>query len=166
VSDKAHNANQFISNSRSQWSNLVHLARETPPNQRDNAAVNLARAAGVGKSTLKRKLEAIHMAQAAGLPDEQLIQMGQAAVIGKFVKDKSAARDDEQVVLKWLVSPQIRDDVHRLFWNIGKTLGRKTSEELWDFILGVFLDLGPEEIHHLAGNGEMKRKHKCGSRQQ
>lgn len=151
-------ANRFVTNARGQWEQLVSVARTTPPRSRTQVAKTLAEAAGVGKSTLARKLEALHMAMNAGLTDEELVERGQRWVMAKFVTDKRKERDDAQVVLKWSVNPQTRDDAHALFWRIGKILGRRTSEELWDFLIAVFADTSDAEILHLAGEPSAEKR--------
>jgi len=142
----------FVSNSRSQWSNLVHLARKVSPAGRDDLARTLATAAGVGKSTLARKLRAIHEAMKAGLNDDKLIEMGQSAVMAKFVKDKRAERSDEQVVLKWLVAPDLKLVVQEEVWRIAQVLGLKTSDEFWEWMHSVMVGWSEAEILHFAGN--------------
>jgi len=149
--DIEQNANQFVANAKGQWTELVKLARNTTPRNRAQAARSLAEAAGVGKSTLLRKLEALHAAMAAGLEDEELIAKGQRWTLAKFIADKRNGRDDEQVVLKWLVSPENRDAAHENFWRIGKILSFTTSDQLWAFLNSQMEQWSDEEIKHAAG---------------
>lgn len=147
----------FVTSSRSQWTTLVKLARKVSAAGRDNLASTLATAAGVGRSTLRRKLEAIHMAMKTGLSDERLIEMGQKKVMADFVNGKRAARDDEQVILKWMVAPGLKYAVQEEVWRIAQILGLKTSDEWWSFFHSVMVSWTKEEILHLAGEGNANR---------
>ena len=144
----------FVSNSRSQWAHLVRLARTVSPAGRDDLARTLAHAAGVGKTTLARKLRAIHEAMKAGLNDDKLIEMGQSAVMAKFVKDKRAERSEDQVVMKWMVASDLKYAVQEEVWRIAQILGLKTSDELWTFLHSVLVGWSTEEIKHLAGEAK------------
>lgn len=139
-------ANAFVSNAKAQWVSLVKTARSIKPKERDDAARSLSIAAGVGKSTLKRKLEALHMAMNNGLSDEKLIEMGQRAVMAKFIQDKRAARTDEQVVLKWLVAPDIRDHAVANSVRVGRLLGFTTSNQYWAWLNAQIENSSDEEI--------------------
>jgi len=151
----------FVSNSRSQWAALVGLARKVSPAGRDDLARTLATAAGVGKSTLARKLRAIHEAMKAGLNDDKLIEMGQSAVMAKFVKDKRAERTEDQVVLKWMIASDLRRAVQEEVWRVAQVLGLKTSDEFWSFLHSVMVAWTKEEILHLAGEGQLPKKAKA-----
>jgi hypothetical protein len=145
-------ANAFVANSRGQWKMLVKLARATPPRNRMQAASTLSQAAGVGKSTLARKLEAIHLAQNAGVTDEDLIERGQRWTLAKFVTDKKNGRQDAQVCLKWLVAPEIRDAAHENVVRVGKVLGFTTSNQFWQWWNSQIELTSDEELRHSAGS--------------
>lgn len=144
-------ANQFVSNAKAQWVSLVKTARSIKPKERDEAARQLSIAAGVGKSTLKRKLEALHMAMNQGLEDAELIAMGQRAVMARFVSDKRNGRQDTQVCLKWLVSPEIRDAAVANSVRVGRLLGFTTSNEYWMWHNAMIETSSDEEILHSGG---------------
>jgi hypothetical protein len=153
-------ANQFVSNARGQWEQLVRVARATTPKGRIGVARTLAEAAGVGVSTLRRKLEALHMAMNSGLTDDELIKRGQRWVMARFVSEKKNGRTDEQVVLKWLVSPELRDAAHENFVRIGKLLNMTTSNEVWTFLISQMTVWTDAEILHAAGElSAEKRSH-------
>jgi hypothetical protein len=154
VTDLEKNANAFITNAKGQWEMLVKLARATSPRSRGAAAATLAQAAGVGKSTLLRKLEAIHTAQNQGITDEKLIEMGQRAVLAKFVTDKRNGRQDEQVVLKWLVAPENRNAAHENAVRVAKLLHFTTSDEYWNWLNAQISGSTDEEILHSGGEGQ------------
>jgi hypothetical protein len=158
MTEHERHANEFIGMARAQWEQLVKTARGTHPRDRIQAARTLAYAAGVGKSTLQRKLEAIHAAMKEGYSDEKLIEMGQRAVMAKFVIDKRSGRQDEQVCLKWMVAPELRDGAHEAFYRIGKLLGMTTSNEVWSFLLAQMTVWTDEEILHAAGEGHRAQK--------
>lgn len=144
-------ANRFVSSSKGQWSELVRVARSTPPRARTQVARTLAEAAGVGKSTLARKLEALHMAMNSGLTDEELIQRGQRWCLAKFVTDKRNGRQDEQVVLKWMVSPELRDAAIANSVRVAKILHFTTSNEYWSWLNAQVELATDEELKHAAG---------------
>jgi AcrR family transcriptional regulator len=154
MTESERRANAFVSNAKAQWKELVCVARGAKPQDRKTTARALAEAAGVGKSTLERKLLALHLAMQEGMTDDELIERGQRWVLAKYVNDKRNGRQDKQAVLKWLVNPETRDDVQELFARLGRVLKRHTSEELFDFLLAVFADVSDEEILHLAGEGQ------------
>jgi hypothetical protein len=158
MSSIERNAQAFVSNARAQWKELVAVARATSPKNRQQAAAALSQAAGVGKSTLLRKLEAIHAAQQSGTTDERLIELGQARVLATFVKAKREARDDAQVSLRWMVAPELRDGAVEQFYRIGKLLGMTTSNEVWTFMLSQMVQWSDEEILHSAGEGHRVAK--------
>lgn len=149
--DLEKRANEFVLNARAQWRDLVIVARAIRPDQRSDAARSLSQAAGVGKTTLLRKLEALHLAMKDGLADTALIEMGQAKVLGKYVRDKKNGRQDEQVTLKWMVAPELRDGVHEQFHRIAKLLNMTTSNEVWTFVLSQLSQASDEELRHAAG---------------
>jgi hypothetical protein len=151
-------ANKFINSARGQWESLVQIAVTTPANRRKETAVVLANASFVGKSNLERKLEAIHLALAAGVSVSEVIDRGQRWTIAKFVTDKRNGREDKQVVLKWLVSPQIREDAQALFNRFGELLNLRTPDERWSYILGVFADATDLELLHQSGDGDRAKK--------
>lgn len=144
-------ANAFVSNAKAQWVSLVKTARSIAPKERENAARSLSIAAGVGKSTLKRKLEALHMAMNQGLEDAELIAMGQRAVMARFVTDKRNGRQDTQVCLKWLVSPELRDAAVANSVRVGRILGFTTSNEYWTWLNAQIELTSDEELRHSAG---------------
>jgi hypothetical protein len=144
-------ANQFVSNARGQWEQLVRVARATTPKGRIQVARTLAEAAGVGVSTLRRKLEALHMAMNAGLTDDELIKRGQRWVMAKFVTDKRNGRQDEQVVLKWLVSPELRDAAIANSVRVARVLHFTTSNEFWSWLNAQLELTTEEELRHSAG---------------
>lgn len=156
----------FVTNSRSQWAALVGLARKVSPAGRDDLARTLATAAGVGKSTLRRKIEAIHEGMKAGLTDDKLIEMGQSAVMGKFVKDKKAERTEDLVVLKWMVASDLKRAVQEEVWRIAQILGLKTSDEFWSFFHAVMVGWTKEEIEHLAGEAKWPKETSSGTSKQ
>jgi len=153
-------ANSFVTNARGQWEQLVRVARSTPPRSRTQVARTLAEAAGVGKSTLCRKLEALHMAMNSGLTDDELIKRGQRWVMAKFVTDKRNGRQDEQVVLKWLVSPELRDAAIANSVRVARLLKFTTSNEYWSWANAQIELATDEEILHSAGaiNAQDKRR--------
>ena len=153
-------ANRFVLSAKGQWSELVRVARATPPRSRVQVARTLAEAAGVGKSTLARKLEALHMAMNSGLTDDELIQRGQRWVMAKFVTDKRNGRQDAQVVLKWLVAPEIRDDAIKNSVRVGRILGFTTSNEYWTWLNAQVELATDEEIRHAAGEANAEKRSK------
>lgn len=153
-------ANQFVSNAKAQWASLVKTARSIAPRERESASRALSAAAGVGKSTLRRKLEALHMAMNAGLSDNELIERGQRWVMAKFVTDKRNGRQDEQVVLKWLVAPELREAAIVNSVRVGRLLHFTTSNEYWAWLNAQIELATDEEIRHAAGmiNAQDRRK--------
>ena len=151
-----NDANKFVDSAKEQWRALVELAILTPANHRRQQAATLASASGVGKSNLERKFEAIHEALKAGVSVSEVIDRGQRWTLAKYVSDKKNGRQDPQVVLKWLVSPQIREDAQALFTRIGDVLKLKTPDEKWSYVLGVFADSTEEELWHQAGEHHAK----------
>ncbi len=144
-------ANRFVSSAKGQWSELVRVARSTPPRARTQVARTLAEAAGVGKSTLCRKLEALHMAMNSGLTDDELIRRGQRWVMAKFVTDKRNGRQDSQVCLKWLVSPELRDAAVLNSVRVARLLKFTTSNEYWAWLNAQIELATDEELQHSAG---------------
>ena len=147
-------AASFVSNSRSQWAELVRVARRTAPRNRMDTARAMAEAAGVGKTTLARKLEAIHAAMYSGMADDQIIEMGQAKVMSKFVKAKKDERTEPLVYIKFGVSPGLREALVANLWRIGKALKVKTQEGALEFVNALLTDLDEDQIRHLAGDGK------------
>jgi hypothetical protein len=144
-------ANQFVSGSKKQWEALVCTVWEMDRRTRTESGKALAAAAGLGKSTLLRKIEAVHLAKQSGMAYAQVVDMGQRACMAKFVTDKRNGRQDEQCVLKWMVAPEIRDAANQNAWRVSKVLGFTTSNQFWQF-LNAQLELATdEELQHSAG---------------
>jgi hypothetical protein len=151
-------ANQFVESSKTQWRAIVNFAVVTPKNDRRQAAATLAAASGVGKSNLQRKFEAIHFALEAGVSKVDLIERGQRWCLAKFVTDKRNGRQDPEVVLKWAVAPQVREDAQALFNRIGSVLNLRTPNDKWEFFLSVFADVTDLELMHQAGGGNAQKQ--------
>jgi len=144
-------ANQFLTSARKQWAELVKIGVRTPPRHLQNAATILASGAGVGKSNLYRKLVAIHTAHDSGLSEDTLVEKGQRWVLAKFQNDKRAARTDSQVVLKWMVAPELRDAAIANSVRVARLLKFTTSNEYWAWLNAQIELATDEEIIHAAG---------------
>jgi hypothetical protein len=154
VTDLAATANRFISNSKGQWAELVELGAALRPRQVKPAAKKLAILAGVDKRTVERKLLAIRFGIETGCSTTALVNMGQRAVLGHYVKGKVKARTLPLVTFPHRVTQPVCDDLRALGLRIGRTLSLKTWDEVWEFVLACFSDVSDQELHHLAGNGK------------
>ena len=146
-------ATGFVNGSRSQWAELVRIARATLPRNLAQAAKVLAKQAGVGRKGVEVSLKAINRAMAEGLADAQLIEMGREKVIGRYVQGKRSERVDGLVCLTWKIAPELRDDVQREVWRIAQVLGMRTSDQFWEFMLSQMSQWTTDEIRHAAGEG-------------
>jgi hypothetical protein len=147
----ADSANAFVNGSRAQWAELVKLARGTKPRNIPDTAKLLAKHTGIGRKSIEVKLKALKQAMAAGRTDADLLALGQEKVVAEYVTVKREKRQDAQVVLKWLVSPEVKAGVIRETVRIAKVLGFRTSEEVWQFLLSQFVQWTPVELLHSAG---------------
>lgn len=158
MTDLENYAASFVSGSKGQWAALVRIARKVSPKTRDDAARVLSQAAGVGKSTLARKFESLHAAMNTGLTDEQLIEMGQRAVMAKFVKDKREKRSDKLVPFPHRLTQPVRDDLQELCLRLGRILKVRTYDECFELILSIFVDMDDDSVRHLAGLGDTRHE--------
>jgi hypothetical protein len=141
----------FVNGSRSQWAELVRIARNTLPRNLSQTAKVIAKQAGIGRKGVETRLKAINRAMAEGLGDAQLIEMGQEKVVGRYVQGKASERVDEQVPMTWKVEPRLREDVKAEVWRIAQVLGLRTSDQFWEFMLSQMTTWTKEEILHAAG---------------
>lgn len=144
-------ASKFVDQSRNQWANLVKVARKTPVHARSQTAQSLSLASGVGKSNLLRKLEAIHAAMQDGYNDDQLIKMGQAAVVGRYIKAKKDERTEPVVVMKFSVSPGLKDAFLKNLHRIAKIAKINSQEFTLEAVNSILSGLEDEELAALLG---------------
>lgn len=150
-------AGTFVTASTGQWANLVRVVFLLDPRQREETARNMALAAGVGKSNLLRKMEAIAKAREE-YTLEQIIQLGQARVMGKFVSGKKAERAEELVYLRLGMSPGLKQALLENFWRIGKVLKTRTVEHTLEFVNSLLSGLDENQLKELAGDAHAAPK--------
>lgn len=151
MTDLVKNAEDFVQGSRTQWSKLVDIALGIGPKQVDKAADRLASLAGVGRTNVKRKLEAIRFKSQQGWAAEVIKAEGQAATLSTYVKTKVKARTDPLVPFPHKLTPAVRDAFEVTCRRVGKILGLKTWDEVIEFMNSDYLTTVDEEIIHRAG---------------
>jgi transcriptional antiterminator len=140
------------------WVALVNMSFLLPEERIDGAATELAKHMGQSKDTLKRKIQSIQHAHALGHSAEDIKRDGQGAALSRFVKKSNSERYEQSTVLKWNLPGSLREVIRQDTAQMMKILNLNTSEELFDFLHSVFVDLNahPDELRHLAG--ELKGK--------
>ena len=156
MTETEKHAQAFVSNSQNGWSDLVALVRDIKPREIHQASKVLAKAAGIGHATLKRKMEAINHAMGLGKTNEEIIAAGQKKIMGAFVANQKGKRTEKLVKMTWLVSPELRDEVERGLWNVGQALRSIRNEDVWQFLASQMNTWSEEEIRHSAGEGQTK----------
>ena len=151
MTDAEQAANRYVNGSKAQWSDVVLLAAATKAENLDRAAKVLSEAAGVGKEGLKRKMLAIHYAIHAGNSPDACIALGQKAIIAQYVKGKRSERTEGLATLKWRVSPDLAEAVHREVWRIAQVLKLKTSDDFWSWLHSQMVTWNELELRHSAG---------------
>ena len=153
-SELKESADRFVANSRYQWAELVRVAMRTHPKALEMTARSLAEASGVGKSNLLRKLEAIQALVAQDYGEAQLITLGQANTMSRFVKGKKNEREEDLVYLRFAISPGLKEALLQNLWRISKVLHLRTQEHTLEFINSLLTDLDDVTIKHYAGEGK------------
>jgi hypothetical protein len=160
VTDSEKRANDFLNGARLQWSALVELVRTIPPREIEKAAKALASGAGVDHKALYRKMQAINLAMAEKMTNEEIISASQRKILGKYIQTKRAERTEPLVRMSWLVSPELKKEVERGLWNVGLALGTNRSENIWEFVGSQMNQWSEEEIKHSAGMYAQAPSHK------
>lgn len=156
MSDLAETAKQYVNGSRSRWEQLVDLTLGLQPRQLENAARRLGELAGEKPQTVLRKMKAIRYCYQAQLTAQDIKLVGQGGIIGKYVMAKTKERTLPLVSFPHRLTKPVRDDLHALVLRLGKLLGLKTYDEVFEFIIAQFI-VSDEEILHAAGEGNAQK---------
>lgn len=129
-----------------------------PEERVDGAATELSKHMGQSKDNLKRKILAILYCQSLGRSADEIKAYGQEPVLSRYIKKRNSDRYEQTTVLKWNLPGSLREVIRNDMAEIKKILGLETSEQLFDFLHSIFVDLvtHPDELRHLAG--ELKGK--------
>ncbi len=140
------------------WHALVDVAVLLPEERIDGAASELAKHMRQGKDTIKRKINAIQHCRQLGHSVEEIKGYGQEPVLSRYIKKTNSDRYEKTTVLKWNIPGSLREVIRQDVAQISKILGLVTSEQLFDFLHSIFVDLiaHPDDLKHLAG--ELKPK--------
>lgn len=151
MTDLAKNAEAYVKGKRLEWSNLVEIAIGISPKQIDRAAGRLAKLAGIGKNTVKKKIEAIRFKAAQGWDPETIKKAGQSETISAYVKMTVKARTEPLVAFPHRLTPPVRDAVQELCLRLCKVLAVKTYDEAFEFVVADYLGTDDVELIHRAG---------------
>lgn len=152
MTDLAKTAEKFVASSTEMWAKLVDIALALSPKQLEKAACRLGKLSGISPKTVRRKFDAIRLAQSQGQTAEAIKKAGQEAIVGGYVRTKHNGRTDKQVALRWMVAPELRDAAHEEAWRVAKILNFRTSNEFWQWLTAVLSTATEEEIRHSAGD--------------
>jgi hypothetical protein len=143
---------------RGSWDALVDMAVLLPEERIDGAATELSKPMRQGKDSIKRKINAILYCRQLGHSVDEIKRYGQEPVLSRYVKKTNADRYEKTTVLKWNLPGSLREVIRQDMAQISKILDLVTSEQLFDFLHSVLVDLirHPDELRHLAG--ELKGK--------
>lgn len=158
MTNLAESATCYVNGSQSRWANLVDVALALSPRQVDKGAERLAKLAGEGKVTVKKKIQAIRYAAGLDMKPAEIKTLGQKEVLAFYVRGKVKARTLPLVSFPHKVTQPVRDDLHALVLRVGKVLGLKTYDDCFEFILANYADLSDEELKHLAGEADAPPK--------
>lgn len=158
MTDLAKNAEAYVNGKRTEWANLVEIAVGINGNQLDRAAARLAKLAGIGPATVRRKIEAIRFKAAQGWDSEAIKKAGQSETISSYVKQKTRARTEALVAFPHRLTPAVRDATKDTCLRIAKVLHLKTWDDVFDFINADYATTTDAELIHRAGEGDASRK--------
>jgi len=146
-------ATSYVAEQRKAWVDLVDLTLSVDAQNLDSVAESLAKHVRTTKYNLKRKMEAIWYAHSLGNDPERIKAIGQEDILGRYAKKVNADKYEQTTVMKWNLPGSLREVIREDMAAISKILGFKTSEQLWDFIHSLFVDLknDPDSLKHLAG---------------
>lgn len=136
---------------KSEWTTLVNFALAIDAAKNGGYADLLSKKVNVGADSIKRKLEAIQYQRALGFDAEAIIATGQEKVLGAFVRSKRVKSYGDSVVMKWSVPGSLRELIQQDERRIKELLGIYTSEEFFDWLHSVFIDLTDDDIKASAG---------------
>ena len=151
----------FVATKGEEWKNLVMVACATDAKYIDKAAAVLSTAAKVGKSTLKRKIVAIHYARSHGLGFEQIIDAGQKHILKTFVEEKVKARTAPLVVFPHKLTPEVAKAFDANCRRVGKLLQLRTWDEVVQWINAQIELASDEEIVHAGGEADVKKRNQA-----
>lgn len=155
--DLAEHAQAFVNGKKSEWANLVPIAIALRPKQIDRAAERLAKLAGIGKPTVKRKLEAIRFKAAQGWDAERIIVEGQAPTLASYVQGKTKARTLPLVSFPHRLTRPVRDALHENCLRLAKLFHFKTWDEVFEYVNArIEMD---SDFEHLHAAGMLDRTH-------
>jgi hypothetical protein len=151
-------ATRAVDRARDTWAALVDMSLILPDERIDAAATELSKHMGQSKDNLKRKICAIQYVRTLGNTPEEIKQAGQGLTLSRYIKKTNAERYEKTTVMKWNLPGSLREVIRQDMASIANILGFVTSEQLWDFLHSVLLDLRthPDDLKHLAG--ELKGK--------
>lgn len=151
-------ATSVVQQARNTWNGLVDLAFLLPEDRIDGAAQELSKHMGQSKDNLRRKINAIQYARTLAYSADEIKAYGQEATLGRYIKSRNAERYEQVTVMKWNLPGSLREVIRQDMAAIAKILGFVSSEQLWDFLHSIFVDLKehPESLRRLAG--ELKGK--------
>lgn len=162
---------RYVSLSREQWSALVRFALLCPSERLDAEITALAKRTNANVAGLRRKVEAIRYSKATGMSQWSIVEAGQVAAMAlhRSKNGKGAAREPYRII-SWRVPASLADAVKpdpdriELTESLQSRLMRvckfRTSEELWEFFLSIFVDFDEESLKNYAGLGTIKDKFK------
>ncbi len=138
---------------RGSWDALVDMAVLLPEERIDGAATELSKHMRQGKDSIKRKLNAILYCRQLGHSVDEIKGYGQEPVLSRYIKKTNADRYEKTTVMKWNVPGSLREVIRQDFSAVAKILGFVTSEQLFDFVHSIFVDLirNPDALRALAG---------------
>ncbi len=153
-------ATAAVNQQRGSWNALVDMAVLLPEERIDGAATELSKHMRQGKDSIKRKLNAILYCRQLGHSVDEIKGYGQEPVLSRYIKKTNADRYEKTTVMKWNVPGSLREVIRKDFAAVAKILGFVTSEQLFDFIHSVFVDLinNPQALKELAGQLEREKK--------
>jgi len=149
-------ANEFVAASRQQWETLVRLCFEHRFN-REKLAKSLARLSDGNKETLRRKIKAIDAAGRAGLETQDIIDRGQKAIMGEFLRHKNGPQEPETMIRHRVASSlahAYQEDIER----IGRVCKLRTTNELFEFFHAHWSTMTDEELIHETGETEERKR--------
>jgi hypothetical protein len=156
----------FITSHGSQWAAIVSIAYACSADHMDREAELLARAARSTKATIKRKFEAVHHKRTQGWTEEAIVKAGQGPTLSSFAASRKERKVEADVILRYRLSASlaeawtalVRDKIAPALARDTKRMENLTSDDLFEFLLSVFLDVHPAHIANFAGELDERRK--------
>jgi hypothetical protein len=144
-------ATRAVDRARDTWAALVDMSLLLEEDRVDGAATELSKHMGQSKDNLKRKILAIQHVRSLGNSADDIKKAGQGVILSRYIKARNSERYETTTVMKWNIPGSLREVIRNDMARVARVLGFVTSEQLWDFIHSILVDLNDDALKELAG---------------